>query len=516
VVTRSGGPLRASALAEGGSRRTMRGAAGVAGTLGRWSFGATGERWTSDGFEGLSAAGERVSNDDGRSHAATIHTGVTTPGWTLAGHLRVLDSERGYPGPFGRDPNGTYAGVDRISRGWNDHLTGGLRAIRTFSPRLRVRGFASWVDLDARFASPFGDSIAESERVDGRGQVDVAAGASLSFTGGFEILRERARSTYITGAGPDPLPVRRRVAGAFAEGRVEPVAGLSIAAGIRVEHIEREALEGNPGVLRPAFPADAVVSANPRASVSWMIRPDAGTGHWTRLRVNAGTGIRPPDAFEIAFTDNPALKPERSRSYDAGMAQGLAGGRAVVDATWFHNAYDDLIVAVGRSYRDASRYQTDNVANARARGLELSVSAQPHVWLAVRAGYTWLDTAVLAVDGGSGAAPAPFAPGDSLIRRPRHQGWLDVVLTAPRASAFARFGGRGRVLDVDPSFGAFGGKLEAAGYAVADAGVSVVLIDTVAVFGRVTNLFDRSYEEVLGFPSPGRAVVAGVRIAASR
>jgi outer membrane cobalamin receptor len=38
----------------------------------------------------------------------------------------------------------------------------------------------------------------------------------------------------------------------------------------------------------------------------------------------------------------------------------------------------------------------------------------------------------------------------------------------------------------------------------------------VEVFGRIENLFDRSYEEAFGFPALGRSAMAGVRVAASR
>ena len=35
-------------------------------------------------------------------------------------------------------------------------------------------------------------------------------------------------------------------------------------------------------------------------------------------------------------------------------------------------------------------------------------------------------------------------------------------------------------------------------------------------FGRITNLFDRDYEEVFGFPALGRAGMVGLRVAAGR
>jgi outer membrane receptor protein involved in Fe transport len=309
------------------------------------------------------------------------------------------------------------------------------------------------------------------------------------------------------------------VSGVFGEARLPLRNDLFSSIGVRIERISRAPLEGNPDPFsaRPPFARDVVTSVNPRVALSWTLR-EAGPGSegWTRLRMNAGTGIRPPDAFEIAFTDNPGLKPERSRSVDAGIEHALFGGRLVVDAGWFLNRYDDLIVTVGRAYRDASRYLTDNIANARASGIEISLAGRPHAAIRVRGGYTHLRTEVLEVDGGSGQAPPPFAPGDPLIRRPRHQGWLDAVITQGRVTAFARAGVRGGVLDVDPTLGAFGGTARAPGYVTADAGVSARVWGPVSFFGRAANLFDSEYEEALGYPAAGRTFTGGVRVAASR
>ena len=70
---------------------------------------------------------------------------------------------------------------------------------------------------------------------------------------------------------------------------------------------------------RPPFPDDSVMSVNPRRRRVVALRARGAVR--TRLHASAGTGIRPPDAFEIAFTDNPSLKPERSRSVDVGVSQ---------------------------------------------------------------------------------------------------------------------------------------------------------------------------------------------------
>ena len=116
-----------------------------------------------------------------------------------------------------------------------------------------------------------------------------------------------------------------------------------------------------------------MVSANPKVSAAWFL--GATDGNYTKVRGSAGTGIRPPDAFEIAYTDNPSLEPERSKSFDVGVEQALFDGRGLVEATVFFNNYDDLIVATG-SFSGSSQYRTDNISNARARGVELAGTAR--------------------------------------------------------------------------------------------------------------------------------------------
>jgi len=391
-----------------------------------------------------------------------------------------------------------------------------LSAETKLSARLRARGFWSYARLLGDFDSPYGPSSNDTIRHNARGLMDVLLAPRWSATAGTELLFERGESSFVTNRNGDMLPIRRRVVGTFVETRGDLGNRASITAGLRVEHIQRASLEADAFGQRPALDTASHVSLNPRLGASWLAYRSGSGGSSTRVRASAGTGIRPPDVFELAFTDNPDLAAERSRSYEAGAEQTLAGGRLVAEVTWFSNEYDDLIVAVAPAFQDASRYLTDNIANARARGLEVSGSLRPGRHVTIRSAYTWLDTEILAVDGRSGAAPAPFTAGDPLIRRPRHQGWLEVISTTERIETFARFGARGRVLDIDPSFGAFGGRLRGPGYAVLDAGASVTLFKGLSLFGRMTNALDRSYEEALGFPSPGRLLMGGVRVAARR
>jgi outer membrane cobalamin receptor len=522
VITRRGGPPSGAASLEAGSFGTSRLTAGGSGSAGPWDWGVSTERFASDGFNGRrTAGGEVVRNDDYQRQSLTAAGGWRgATGAALRADLRVSQDERGYPGAFGSNPAGLFGGIDDVSRGDYTRWTTGVAGVLPLTARVRTQASLGVSRMEGTFFSPFGESESWSRRASGQLQADVAIVPALDLSAGLDLLAERAGSTFITGAAFQPIPVERSVAGFFAEARWRASDRLFVTGGLRVDDIRRDALEEFPGFFspRPPMPRDSVVSVNPRIAAAWFVTPV--TANYTRLRAAAGTGIRPPDAFELAFTDNPSLKPERSLSAEAGIEQALAGGRLVLDATVFANEYDDLIVAVG-SFAESSRYRTDNISNARARGLELSAAARTRlaartpIDVEARVGYTFLATEVLAVDHGR-SAPPPFEVGDPLLRRPRHQFSADLGLQAGRLSAFARGGGRGRTLDVEPNWGTFGGLFESAGYQVWHAGAAWRLTPRLDLFGRVTNLFDRAHEEAFGFPALGRGASAGLRVAAGR
>ncbi len=519
IVTKRGGRPRGDAVVEGGSQGTTRLAADGAGSSGSWTWGVGTERVRSDGYTGIApATGERVTNDDSLfTHASGSIGWRRSDAADLLVTARADRDERGLPGPFGSNPTGSFTAVDRVSRSVDTTRQLGGRFASAWTPRLRQKVELSYTDLAGSFTSPFGDSTDGTRRLDGRVQEDVAFTSSLGASAGIEFLRERGESTFITAGAGTPAAIRRGTIGAFAEVRYVGRERLFVTGGIRVERLTRDAVEASadPFSPRPPFPSQTVDSANPKIAVSYRLA-GGGAGASTRLRASAGTGIRPPDAFEIAFTNNPDLKPERSRSVDAGIEQQWAGGAYAASATAFVNQYDDLIVSVGQVLEHASRYQTDNISNARARGLELDGTARVTRELTVHATYTLLGTDVLSVDGLARIAPPPFTVEDPLLRRPRHQGALDVTFAHGPLSGFGELTTRSRVLDVEPTYGAFGGLFFTPGYAVVNAGASVRVAPHLSVYARVLNIGDRAYEEALGFPALRRSGIVGIRVAAGR
>lgn len=520
VITAEPGPLVATVDGEVGGRDSKAVRGSVRGAARGWFGQLTAGDMRDDGFTGTAPAdGTTVTNDDSRTSDAGVSAGWRHgSGVEIGGTAQYVETERGSPGPYGSNPAGNFSGVDRDSRSLTRRRIGAAHLVAPLggaSSRARLRADADTADHDLEFRSAFG-STGETRRTHGRVELDTALDAGLSFSAGGDWVRESGRSTFITAAS-GAVPVERGVLAGFGEIRWQPAARLALTAGARAERISRDALAADPFAFtpRPAFPEDTVTSVDPKVTVAFTAVPERVGGASTRLRASAGTGIRPPDAFEIAFTDNDGLRPERSRSVEAGITQTLAHGAVQIDATWFHNAYDDLIISVGR-FSSSSRYRTDNIANARARGIELALAARPIARVSARATYTFLDSEILAVDGADGQAPAPFVPGDRLLRRPRHQGSADVTWTLGRVQAFGVAELRGTTLDVEPNFGTFGGLFENEGHTVVSAGGSVTLRGGISVHARVANLFDRSYEDTLGYPAWGRTAYVGVRIAARR
>src|SRR4029079_12567825 len=77
-------------------------------------------------------------------------------------------------------------------------------------------------------------------------------------------------------------------------------------AGLRADIIRTLEIAPDPSAGRPRFPADTIVKANPKVALTYSVRPS------TRLHTSFGTGIRPPAGLELAFTNNPHLRPERT------------------------------------------------------------------------------------------------------------------------------------------------------------------------------------------------------------
>ena len=141
-----------------------------------------------------------------------------------------------------------------------------------------------------------------------------AVSSSFDVSAGLELQRERTGSTFITDMEGQEVQVKRRTAAYFAEARWTTSSSLFLTGGLRLDDIHRER-------FAETLDSDSVVSVNPRAAVAWFVRP--GAANYTKLRGAIATGIRPPDGFELAFTDNPALEAGTQLQHRSGDRTGV-------------------------------------------------------------------------------------------------------------------------------------------------------------------------------------------------
>jgi outer membrane cobalamin receptor len=252
--------------------------------------------------------------------------------------------------------------------------------------------------------------------------------------------------------------------------------------------------------------------AVPRITASLLALRGGDVFSGTRLRFAFGTGIKEPRLEEsfglggFGTIPNPDLKPEETRSFEAGFQQGLFGNRASLIATYFHNLFRNRISFSFDPETFTSQYL--NLEEALAHGTELELRAQPWRRLTMIAAYTYTSTQIL-------ETPPAFDPlleaGSPLLRRPRHSGSLLMTYSHTRWGASLGVTLVGRRPDSD-----FLGVRQppvtyAAGYGRLDLGFWRAVHRYVTAFVNVENVTGRNYEEAAGYPALRANYRAGLR-----
>lgn len=224
------------------------------------------------------------------------------------------------------------------------------------------------------------------------------------------------------------------------------------------------------------------------------------------LHAAYGEGIAQPTFYDLygffpgSFAGNPALTPERSRGWEAGI--GWRDARFSLDATWFSARLRDEIVDTF----DPATFLS-SAANAagtsRRDGLELSAAWRRGRKFNVALNYTWLDADQQVAAGG------PRLPE---VRRPRNSLNLAVYGEAGRlrwGASLAYVGKRG-----DQDFDRFPAATVTLGaYLLASANLAYRILPQLELYARAENALDADYQDVVGYHTPGRTLHAGLRVA---
>lgn len=222
----------------------------------------------------------------------------------------------------------------------------------------------------------------------------------------------------------------------------------------------------------------------------------------SRLHGSYGKGVKNPTFTELfgffpdSFMGNPDLQPETSVGWDVGLEQTFWNGRGLLDITYFSADLEDEILTVFDSQTFLSTVVNGD-GDSQRQGVELSLQVSPLPYLDIRAGYTYLDS--------------EDPDGEEEIRRPRHSAslGLNYRFLDDRANLNLTVDYQGERDDLD--FGTSPStRVQLDSYTLIDLAASYQVDPTFRVFGRVQNLLDENYQEVLGYQSLDRTFYLGV------
>jgi vitamin B12 transporter len=206
-----------------------------------------------------------------------------------------------------------------------------------------------------------------------------------------------------------------------------------------------------------------------------------------RVTASYGTGFKAPTFNELyfPFSSNPALRPEASKTFEAGIAWRREATGIRLDV--FNTSADDLIAF------DLTTFAPINIARARLRGAELRVDSTIFGWN-LDASASWLD-------------PEDRVSGNVLPRRAKQTARLELDRT------FGKF----RLGFIGAAEGSRYDNLantrRLGGFATLDVRGEYAFAADWTLQARIANAFDRAYETAAFYNQPGRELFVTLRFA---
>ncbi|MEM7432599.1 MAG: TonB-dependent receptor [Pseudomonadota bacterium] len=441
-------------FAQGGSFGSLRGGVEIGGAQDRVDYRLSVSSHSTDG---ISKADESNGNSEDDGFDSTSVNGSF--GFNFGSEARIqanvlwTDAEAEFDS-FSFGDQGNVADGDEVSE--TEELSANVTLnLPLLNGKLDNFFLIGMTDIDRRNLSGGIESFAsEGDRTTYRYQGTLAINDSNRLAFGAE--REKN----------DSNGEKTSIDGLFALYEVQPSDELTLSAGIRRDDHEEYGGETTGRLALAYNPTDQVT-----LSATW------------------GEGFKAPTLFQTTFfccgatEPNPDLRPERSEAFDLGVTLRSADGRGEVGLTYFDQDTTDLInfsFAVG-GY--------ENIAEAQSRGFELTGRYRFSEFVEGSMNYARID----ATDGND----------NRLVRVPEDSGNIMVTLNPDgRWSTNVLFTFNGA--ESDPNG-------EVPPWRRVDVSGNYTVSESVEIYARIENLFDESYQQIIGYGTPGLSGFVGAR-----
>ncbi|SDD40751.1 TonB-dependent receptor plug domain-containing protein [Kordiimonas lacus] len=474
IITKSGQDgFAGEAFGEYGAFESKRIGGSVRGGSDRMNFNLSASYFDTDG---ISAADSGTETDGYES--LTVRGKVRTKlsdGFSFDVTTSYTDTESDYDGFTLRD-DFTYGLADTEDSSKSEEFSVAGRAyIDLMDGRLSNTLSVEYSSIQRdNFNAGIFSFGAEGERLnfDYLGVLEVADGWTLTAGAQHEVTEAKSQ---------DPEPISTD--SIFGILSYDGIDGLTVSGGVRVDDHETFGSTTN-GELNASYQFE-------------------GTG--TQITAAWSEGFKAPTIFHLTFAccgfdsnvaqaealPELALKPERSNSWEVGFKQPFLDGRATFGATYFNQDIDDLI-----TFTFADGYR--NIAETSAKGVELELTADLTDAINLSANYTYNSARDLTAD-------------QQLARKPKNEAFaaLNWQVT-DRLTTNVSITLNGKEHDTSVNFET-GEREVVDAWTRVDLSAAYKLTDTIELFGRVDNLFDEEYQQVLGYGTPGISAYVGVR-----
>ncbi len=480
IITKRGqGPTTASLSLEGGSFRTGQASASVRGGGDRYHFSLSGTGFTTDG---VSVAPESEGNSEADGHRNQTYNAKL--GVTPLENLEIELFGRYVKSTVETDPQPAVAGIVRTVDGDDEtEITQ-----RTGRAQVRYSLFdGAWehilgAGINQEKADSFTNNALTFEADGEKTRFDYQTNVFFETPS----VAEAMHSLTFLAEREDESQVTRSAFG----GSDLDITNYGYAGEYRVGLWDRLFLSGSARRDDNDIFEDATTF---RTTVAYLHNE---TG--TRLHSSFGTGVKNPTLFELFgfgpnFVPNPDLKPEESIGWDIGVEQGFLDDRVSVDVTYFNNRITDLIQGAGNTAINLD-------GTSKIQGLEVTAEARLAEGLTFTGQFTYID--------------GQDADGIELVRRPKHLASANLAyeFLDGRAKLDLGIDYNGKQKDIQFSnFFATRTTVALDDFVLVNLAASYELIEGVDLYGRIENLLDENYQEVLGFSSPGIGAFIGIR-----
>lgn len=466
---------------EGGSNNYYRSNLSALGSFGNLNYSFFASQAASDGISASNKIYGNVENDGFSNSALAANLEMIFDENLKAGFIYKFSKSKAdldQNEKLGDDPNYTFKQEEHLARFnfsalsfkglWKQNLSASF-----------IRRFSNALDLpDAIHKNISSDSYNKGSRFKIDWQNNLYFIPQNLITFGVERETETANSSYSSNGdwGPFNSVFPKQsvyTTGIYLQDQFEYNKSLFVTAGIRYDKHQKF---GSVSTFRIA-PVYFIQSTN------------------TKIKFSYGNGFKAPSLYYLydpAF-GNPELKPEKSKSWDAGIEQFIDNGNYSFSITYFSADINDM-------FGYDKNFKTINIAKAKSSGVEITTLAKFNK-LSFNANYTYTN----AID------DYELSPEykQELLRRPKNQFYFYANYFISQdfdANISVKYVGK----RIDKDFSSFPAKrITLQDYTLFNIAMNYKLFDEVTLNGRIENLFDKKYEEVLYYGTLGRTFYIG-------